>query len=326
MTARANHKRHKKLTRYSVATIAAIGIVVLLQINGISQTKNNIQKGPPSEAETTPSRPMIILWSRFQEGPEVLRTFLSSGIFSHVMLANKHEFDNPMVNILKDTSLEKALAYCREKDVKIVWVRWLYPGFQLRDLKLEDFFTADYYINRIRNIRREAKQIGADMVALDAEPYASSPLNPLKTQVRNKLSRKDFEKMHSAIKKAIAVEGKVEFVLPGGSRFGDHIYDATRPLGKLSIGEHTYYDESWRQKAKIPYDIFGAYVNTSKENRKKPKLKFFTPQEILERQELWAHKKGLFIYPGSRENAARIAREFSKIRGTMPVADGNNKN
>ncbi|GAH39525.1 unnamed protein product, partial [marine sediment metagenome] len=50
----------------------------------------------------------------------------------------------------------------------------------------------------------------------------------------------------------------------------------------------------------------------------------FTPGEILKRQDLWAHKKGLFIYPGTTKNdVTATALEFSRIRTIQPVQDSN---
>ena len=67
--------------------------------------------------------------------------------------------------------------------------------------------------------------------------------------------------------------------------------------------------------------MFGAYVGVTKENKKHPHLPLFTPREILERQDLWAHKKGLFVWAGGDPHG--VALEFSRIRAIQPVSDSN---
>ncbi|HUU41245.1 MAG TPA: hypothetical protein VMW42_09900, partial [Desulfatiglandales bacterium] len=81
---------------------------------------------------------------------------------------------------------------------------------------------------------------------------------------------------------------------------------------------------------KVPYEIFGAYVNTTRENKNYPKLPYFTIAEIFDNSQLWSDKKGLFIYP--LENKAElIAKDLVKYSRKLSFAklseeDSNNPN
>ena len=78
---------------------------------------------------------------------------------------------------------------------------------------------------------------------------------------------------------------------------------------KIKIAEHTYYNIPFLHNDKRrPYDVFGAYVNTVTTNEKYPDRPYFTPREILERQDLWTHKKGLMLYP--KEDKVRQVSEM----------------
>lgn len=279
----------------------------------------------------TPVPPMIIWFHPVETDPEVLRLALSSGIFSHVMLAWLHEYDRPydFAHPLSQKglrNLSKALKLCKDKGVKVIWSRWLYPGYNhiKFPFKVEDIFSAKYYRERLRNIKEEGKLMGADFVALDSEPYGNSPLKPLRMG-RYQLSEAKFNALKNAIGGAIEIEGQVDFVLPAGKGSQRHLYSAASSLGKLVIAEHTYRDvPHGRNDKRRRYDIFGAYVSITKKDPKIPNWPCFTPREILERQSLWSQKRGLFIFPGvARENVEAVALEFSKIKTIRPVPDNN---
>jgi len=263
--------------------------------------------------------------TRMDDPHETMRTALSSRIFSHVMIVCAHRYAGR--NIKYRENILKAIELCKEMKVTPILTRWLYPGSNIGDFTYEDAFSHEYYIREIKNLQEEAAQYGIELVAFDAEPYANKPLKDIK---RRKLSANQMEALSGAIEQAVKVAGRVDFVLPAGSRFGKHLYNCTRRLGKFTISEYTYYDipSTHTEKAaeRRPYDIFGAYVGVNKQDKPYTKRALFAPREILERQDLWAHKKGLFIYPGSVENAAAIALEFSKIKTVYTVRDSNDVN
>lgn len=266
-----------------------------------------------------PNRPIVIWYQDPWRDPNVVRLVLKNNIFSHVMLVGLHKFDSP--NYYKKPFVKETIRLCKENGVRVIWTRWLYPGYRFEKFNNQDAFEAMYYVQQIRLLRQEARLLGVDLVAFDAEPNAYATMKSLK---RRKLPRDEFEKMRNAVKTAVAVEGQVDFILPAGKSYLQHMYNAARYLGKHVIAEFTYYDRAGKIKnTKIPYDIFGAYVSVRKQNKTHPQLPYFTPREILSRQDLWADKKGLFIYPGNRKNALEIALEFSKITSIQPVRDNN---
>jgi len=314
-------KEAKRISSFVFMIAALVCLVLLILSGGKTDVETAYALGKDTPSTEIPSRPVIIWWARLWDDPEILRLAISSGVFSHVMLVSLHEFDRPGDIALSDPNLVKAVRYCKEKGVKVVWTRWLYPGYNQKKFKFKDAFDADYYKARIRELKSEAKAMGADYVAFDAEPYAKSVLTPYKTLRKCKLSKAEFNDMNRAIQVAVEAEGKVDFILPAATRFGRHLFDATRNLGELAVNEDTYYDVPARRRNIRRYDIFGAYVGVRKKNDKHPKLPLFTPREILERQDLWAHTSGLFIYPGSAKNTALVAREFSKIKKVSPAGD-----
>lgn len=286
----------------------ALGITYLCLADG-NPNDANVIGGKDSSIETA-NRPIIIWYQKVEHDPEILRLAISSGVFSHVMIRGLNEFDRP--SYYADLKLKRLLKLCREKGLKVIWERWLYPSYHLKGFTLEDAFDSRYYAERIRNIKAEAKLIGADFVAFDPESYVNCPVKAIANYT---LPEARFEVLNNAIQAAIKTEGQVDFVIGAGIIYPWHPYNATKSLGKLTITGHTYFDVPEKlNDNRLPYDIFGASVSITKENKKFPEKPYFTPREILERQELWSHKKGLLIYPGYAENAAAVALEFSKIK------------
>lgn len=289
-------------------------VVMLLSVADDDRNDANAVEEKGSSVETR-DRPMIIWYQDPWRDPNIVEAVLSNGIFNHVMLVGLHKFDNPPY--YKKPFVLETVRLCRQKGAKVIWTRWLYPGYRFERFKNEDAFDPMYYVSQIRELRKEAHQMGADYVAFDAEPNAKATMKALKYR---KLTDDEFERMSNAVKKAVAIEGQVDFILPAGKNYRNHMYNATRLLGKYVVAEYTYYDRPINPGyKKIPYDIFGAYVSVTKQNKKHPHLPFFTPKEILERQDLWAHKKGLFVYPGHAKVAAPLALEFSKITAVQPA-------
>jgi len=315
-----------------------IGLAIIIIIcSGVTPILCSVESGKQDTSTTksrgndlssqVPNRPMIIWWARLEDSPEILRLAISSGIFSHVMLRSFHEYDRPPKAIFSHPNLKKVLKLCRERGVKVIWCRFLYPGYKFRGITtFEDICNPVYYIDRIRQLRKEAGLMGVDLVCLNAEPYGKSPLKPLKGRTEYKLTPVQYEALSNAIQTAIRIAGKADFVMPERSSYPRHLYTATCALGKLIISEGTFRDVAWKLKDKRrPADIFGAYVNVMKHdpNYIDGPGPFFLPMEILTRQELWAHKKGLFIFPGIRGKQILVARQFAQIREIYPVRDSN---
>lgn len=312
---------------FIAATLSGISICVTAYLTGAGGNQSKPSKVANSTVSSEePSKPMIIWYSRRWGGGlyEPLRLATSSGVFSHVMLMGLHTFDVP--TYLDSPRFRKAFKLCKENNVKVIWARRLYPGHKLREFTLEDAFDPEYYLQQILSLKQEARKMGVNLTAFDAEPYTNCPLKPFKLK-GNDFPKAEFEKISKAINIAIEAAGQVDFILPSKTTSNQHLYNATCALGKFAIAEYTYYDIPWSHskilEKKRPYDIFGAYVGVTKENKKHPHLPLFTAKEILQKQYLWAHKKGLFIYAGY-DDPGSVAREFLRIISIQPVQDSNN--
>ena len=309
----------KKRQLRGVLCLAAIGMAFLLAANSTC-AKRGVQE-PNTAVDTSPvalssARPMIIWWGSLYRSPEILRLVLSSGVFSHAVLVERSDFQRP--NYLTQPNFKKAFEICRQNNVKVIWTRWLYSSQPVRAISTADLFTTEYYVERIRRIKAEARRMGADLVAFDAEPYSDSPAMQFKS--RN-LTASEARRLETAIKSAVKIAGPVDLVIPEGTpRYHPHLYEATRAIGRLVMSTQTYYDRK-PLKGQRPYDIFGAAVSVSKKNARFPRLPLYRPREILERQDLWAHKKGLFIYPYDLKDAEveSVARDFSLIKTVRPA-------
>lgn len=305
-----------------IVGIILCGVMSFWFIESSQADSNSIVNN--SSSPQRQSMPMIMWWARSTDGFEIARLALSSGFFSHVMIANAHKAAG--LDSQTKPDIKKIIEFCKQKDIKVVWMRWLYPGggpgHKIGGFTLKNAYSADYYISQIKNLRKEADELGIELLSFDVEPYGSCPLMPLKSR---KLSKAEFEAMNNAINTAIEIAGKVDFVLPSSGESKRHFWNCTRRLGKLTISEYTYYDipstHTKRMEEKRPHDIVGIFVDVRKENPYNKRLPLFTPREILERQDLWAHNKGLLIYTANKEKALLVAREFSRIKTIKPVPD-----
>ena len=313
-------------THFIYCTTIFLSVSLLLAVaSGLTAAGHN--QANPDESElkvdgnTAPSKPIIIWYSR-QWGWDrhrPLELAVTSGKFSHVLLTALHEYDVPDYwnNPEFRPRFKRALKLCRDNGVEIIWTRYLYPGHKLGDFTVKDAVGPDYYIDQITKLKREAKRAGIKLVAFDLEPIGKCRLNHYR---KNSFSKEDFSKLVSAINQAVKVAGKVDYVLNSAAAQERHLYNATVKLGRQIITESTYYDLPIVHKRNPdpnrPYDIFGAYVGVTKRNKKNPHLTLYTAREILARQDLWAHKKGLFIYAGN--DAPEVALEFWKIKNISP--------
>ncbi|GAJ03273.1 unnamed protein product, partial [marine sediment metagenome] len=221
---------------------------------------------------------------------------LSTGLITHVSIGAGHRKNR---DYKKNVNILEAIKIVKNAGVKLIWIRWLWPGYDIAEDQAEDLFNPNYYIQEIQAIRAEAKEIGADFVCLDSEPYAQSPLKKyMKGKTRVNLDAEQLERLKKTIEQVIKRVGKIEFILPAGSFSIKHPHNIIAEIGRNRISEHTFYDnKKWLANIKYPYEISGAYLNSNKENPRRFDLPYFLPSEIFERSELWSHKKGVFLYP-----------------------------
>lgn len=306
--------------RFLLIFIIVSGIVLLMLTNFcVSNTDSNIpvQEIDDSNAPQPKEKP-IIIW--FHNVPMtkavILEKAVSNGIISHVLLLYQHRLDAPFTGVMLDRTMQAA-AVCKKYGTKIIWARTLWPTHNVESFRYSDFFDPNYYINAIEGVRLEARAIGAEFTGIDIEPYGRFPF---KKQLLNGDvgSGKEFELLVSAVKKAASKSGQVDFMMPTYTRSPKHLYNIVAELAKWKIAEHTYFDDPKKiNDRRRPFDIFGAYISTTKRNRRNPKRPFFTAKEILERQELWAHKHGLMLYP-KEDRIERVAEMISTISSIHP--------
>lgn len=273
--------------------------------------------GEPNDPNRLAEPKPVIIWfhNAVTGKTHVLEKAVSNGIVTHVLMLYLNPEDAPLTK-LKNVS--EAIKICKKYNVMVIWARTLWPNYKVKDFRRSDMSDPNYYKNSIKLIRAEARALGADFTGVDREPYALFPFKKIKGKP---LSPREYYAIKEAVQKAIKEEGQLDFTLPAGGPFPNHIYDATMELGRLKIAEHTYYNIPWKiggnAREKRPYDIFGAHINVSEYNPRHPEAPFFTPREILERQDLWAHTKGLFIYPDD-ENIEKVAEMLSEISDIQP--------
>lgn len=308
---------------HSVIILLALILFTFIITTNISRPEDNDKD--PNNLKTAQARekPMIIWFhSGEQRSTLPLRTALSSGLITHVIVMYRNPADGPWY---AERRVREAIKVVKKSDAKLIWGRTLWAWYKIENSRYSDLFDPSHYIREIQNVKAEAKAIGADFTALDTEPYGNSPMRPyMISSKRVFLSNKQHEQLKLVIKKVVRTTGKIDFIFPAGW-WGypghNHPYDILATLGKLRIAENTYYDNMRAINAiKYPYEIFGVHLNMVKKNEQNPHNTYFLPHEIFERSGLWASKKGIFIYTSSKKSLA-VAKELVAYSKTLPFRD-----
>lgn len=315
----------KKLKKILIAVSIFLVAGIIMGIMAFCSA-NDRQKGANTNARDTgpaqiTNKPLIIWFhNAASAGPQVLEKALSSGIITHVLILYLNPQDRPLS---KADNARMAIKVCKKHNVKVIWARTLWPSYgeyidgihTAENFPRAKMFTPSYYEDIIEQVRQEARVLGAEFTGIDTEAYAYFPFN---RELKKRFSKEDFDAMKDAVEKAVEEKGQLDFVLPAAYVAPTHPYNALIQLGKLKIAEHTYYNiPSLHNDKRRPYDVFGAYVNTTTKNPKYSDRPYFTPKEILERQDLWAHKKGLMLYPNDSERL-QVAEMLSRIAFIEP--------
>jgi len=301
-----------------VIILLALILFTFIITTNISRPEDNDKN--PNNLKTAQARekPMIIWFhSAYGNSLESLKTALSSGMISHVIVLYMHRKDRDWK---ANQKVRKAVEMVKNSDAKLIWCRDLWPYYAINDTKYEDLFNPLYYIQEIRHLRAEAKEMGADFVGLDTEPYGNSPMKLyLKGKDRIRLNYGKRQQIKLAIEKVVQEAGKIDFILPAGSGSTDHPHNIIANLGKIRIAESTYHaNEEYIKKLQYPYEIFGVYLNTVKRNEQNPKAPFVLVREIFdERPYLWSNKKGLFLYT-DRNRCLAVAKDLVAYAKTLP--------
>ena len=314
----------RKIRILFVVTACVIAAFWLITIccggNNVEEPNQTVQKTETPQ----PNEPPMIIWhySAYRDSIESLRLALSSGLITHVSVGGTlHRKDlyyekDPKILQANVKALE-AVRIVKNSGIKLIWWRWLWPGYGIEQSSPEDLFDPDYYIQEIKILRAEANEVGADFVAIDTEAYAHAPVGKY---LRHKqgLNAKQREQLKLAIDKAVSITGKVDILRPGGSRYSLHPAQIIAKLGRYRLsGIPRWADKKKRKPIKYPYEVFAAYLNTVKINQSDPRFGYFLVPEIFGNSQLWSDKKGLFLYPRER-NALAIAKELVAYSRKLP--------
>ena len=220
-----------------------------------------------------------------------LETILRSGIITHIMLASGHRFD---YNYRTSKEIKNIINTIRTNQVYIIWTKPLWPVDKIKDISGDMLYSSEFYLNEIKTIKLEAKEIGADYTCFDTEPYGRAPVKKYfkgspQLKANNIL-------LNDAINGATASCNCVDFILPAGSVHARSPYQIIARLGRYKISEDTYYfyKEKKYERIKYEYDILGIYIPFNRN------LKFSrnnTIGEIILRGLSISKNIGILLYP-----------------------------
>ena len=254
------------------------------------------------QENTEVSAPVVLWFHSVSSNPiKSLKLVLDSGIVSDILMLYMHRND---ADFSTSDKAQEAIKMVKQSQSRLIWCRDLWPYYKIKSVKPDDIYDPNYYIEEIRQLRIEAKEMNADAVALDIEPYGKSPM---KLVFKNKKGRAavDRDLLNRAVEIAVQRAGKVDYILPGGSTDTAHPYNILSKLGKNRIAESTYYyRESRLKRVRYPYEIFGAYVNIQNYNKKYPLLPYYRIVDIFEQSQLWSDRKGVFLYTDGKSCTA----------------------
>ncbi len=260
-----------------------------------AQAPKEVSASSVAESTRPPVAQPAVIWFHSVSSNSLasLRQALSSRLINHVLMLYMHRNDADW------RSSEKALAaidMVKKSKAKLIWCRDLWPYYKIKAVQAEDLFDPNYYVTEVAHLRAEAAEIGADLVALDTEPYGDSPL---KQYLKNKqaYTAGNFRSLTATLEHALKRLKKVDYILPAGSTARLHPYNLLSQLGVNRISETTYYNRSDRvARIKYPFEIYGTYVRPYRGNPEHARLPFYLVTDVFEQSQIWAHKKGVLLY------------------------------
>ena len=238
----------------------------------------------------------VIWWCNpFNDDLDALKTVIESKLVTHIMLYGRHATN---ADWRKELGILNTIILILNSTVKLIWCRWLWPYDA--SVSLDKFFDPAYYIEQIKQLRFEDREIGADFVALDVEAYGASNM---KEWTKGVLTFSELNRLRRVREQAIREVGKVDYILPCGSEGSDKAYNPLAGFGEITISESTYYDSQERMdRINYPYDVMGAFVDvTPGDDPNRPRYtigSLFLPRP---------RREHIFIY---QENALAVAKEL----------------
>ena len=295
---------------------------MLMTVWACDKIAGDPNKAKQKSAAQQPKEKPIVIWyyHSIWDTPKSLQIALSSGLVTHVTIAGTlHRKDR---DYRKNRKTLDALKITKGFGAKVIWVRDLWPLYNIEDSRAEDLFDPNYYIQEIQILRSEANEVGADFVMLDTEPYGHATVKKY-LHGQNRLDYQKMQELHQAINKAIGSVGKVDFIRPGGGPRRGHPAQILARLGKYRFSGVARSGEALRHKPPYevyPYEIFSAYLNTVKKERKNPNFSYFRVPEIFQNSHIWSDRRGLFLYPRER-NTMAVAKELVAFAKSLPSID-----
>ena len=134
---------------------------------------------PPKKHASKDREPPVIIWfhNGVYDSTEALKTTLSSGLVTHVMIKYMHRAD---ASWRKKIAVRQAIEITKKSNAELIWCRNLWPYYNNKGVTEDTIFDPNYYINEIQQLRSEAKTMGAQYTAFDMEAYGYSPLQKCK--------------------------------------------------------------------------------------------------------------------------------------------------
>jgi hypothetical protein len=257
--------------------------------------------------------PRVIWYHQREIQPAYLGEVLATGVITHVLIGGGDRAADPP----DDAQVREVIRVAGLHGVSLIWSRHLWNNW-FDFPTMDDVFDPDFYAAAVAQIRQEAAGLGIPLTAIDCEVYSQ---NPLYNYFLQDLSDDAYQRMDTAIRQA-ATRGRVDYVLPSGSNGRPKLHlSLYHPIAVSRICTATYYDYPEKNcKIDHPYEVFGAYVNTTTERPDNPLRPYFLPHDLLRRRYLWSAAdgamggvNGLFIYPGSYdEHVGGLAEMISR--------------
>jgi hypothetical protein len=280
------------------------------------------EKGFPDSPER--SKPLVIWFHHVdRDSRKTLETALGSGLVTHVIFYTSNRWTGDVLQDPKRLAdLTWAVGKLKEVGVKSILVRNLWPTRPIGNLDDRILFDPNYYIQEITKLKQEARSYRTDFVGLDIEAYGGerSPVGTYLRWISNYQAKdSEIQNLKQVMAKVIQSVGTVDFLYPGGSLRGRHFFNTLSELGRIRIAESTYYDnEAWKS-VRYPYEIFGVYISTRKNNPAQPQNPYYRIQDVFEQSQRWSRTKGIFLYP-KEDMAPAVAAALAAYSKTLPPA------
>lgn len=248
-----------------------------------------------------------------QDDTRIVNALRQADWFTHVFLIVMSWQERP--DAPRNPIVQRALAICRERGIHVIWGRWLWVAWPSDKLEApmpaaDSHFDPTYYATAIATLKAEARSLGAVGTFLDAEPYGHSAQKP--TLKFRKLDDDDRRRIQTAVAKAVAHSGPVDFIYPTSSAHAFHYAWPLAGLGRLRCDSKTYYSKEPDQVPKIRspdgyehrMDLWGCNVGLGRPQDQRKGGRRLTVKDVKSLdlsliRKRYPHCKGVWVYADS---------------------------